>query len=76
MNLSIIVPACTACKHLVRVSPQGGVCRRHAPAAAVVPWTRLPNTENVPPFNQASTVWPPVADADFCGEFEAKVRVS
>lgn len=76
MSLNTIVPACTACKHLARQSPQGGICRRSAPPPAVVPWTRDPQAPNTPPFTQASTVWPPVADADYCGDFAAKVTVS
>jgi hypothetical protein len=61
---------------MMRTDHRSGVCRRYPPAPAVVPWVQSGPVDPIKgptqPFNQASTIWPPVADADYCGEFAAK----
>lgn len=59
---------CSTCRHYrPDPSPESGDCRRHAPQSLAF----VSYDEHAVPSSQASAIWPPVTEADGCGDWEA-----
>lgn len=64
-----MTPTCPTCLHFTRLSPEGGLCRRHAPRAILVTRFRPEYGGNVPAWpNETATIWPPVNNQDHCAD--------
>ena len=67
---------CPTCTHFQRLTPEGGLCRRHAPRAILVTRFRPDYGGNVPAWpNETATVWPPVQERDYCGDWTPSATV-